>query len=262
MENNKKLGVDYSPKEIELLYEELDELTNGEIDEKSLNRIIEINEILYNLNPAAAIPSAEDSWKEFSEKYLSDSISTKKQSSIKSIHKSILLIAAILIIVFSGSIMAGANVFDIIHRWGDETVQVEPGVDSSSNDNQFKTFKNIDELEDYIGFKIMKPRFEDAENLSIDIEYYDANGLIVIYYVNKITSDLISLKIKTVDNKSVIQFEKDPGVAETVEQNGINYYIFKNTVYTKINWGYNSMVYSISGTFDNDEAKKIIKTIK
>ena len=261
MENKNKLGVDYSKEDIVTLYEELDKLIAGEIDDQTLNRIEQINEILYVINPAAKTPRVEESWKDFERKYLFDLTLRKKINLYRLVRKNLLFTAIIVTILFSGSILVGANVFDIIHLWDDESVQVEQNVDIDTQDNQFTTFNNINELEDYLGFKIMQPHFNGINELSTNIEYYSSAKMIVIYYTEQDKSELISLKIKAVDGYSTIQFEKSEENVEIVKQNDVEYYIYKNNDFTKIQWAFNSWVYSLSGTFDNDEAKRIIESI-
>ena len=194
----------------------------------------------------------------------------KKNSTTPSWIKRLVAAAAIIILIFSGSITAkafGFDLWEVIVKWTQETFHfgyIENNSDTNNpevNDNVVYSGlqKALDEFDITVA---LVPRWIPEGYIESDIRTFDTPKQ--KQFIAKYQNGEAILKIWIADylDSYPSQIEQSGKVLEVYESNGVKYYIVENEDQLRAAWVVDSYECYISGSLSIDELKHMIDSIE
>ena len=188
----------------------------------------------------------------------------KKNSTATNWVKRLVASAAIIILIFSGSITAkafGFDLWEIIVKWTQETFHFGEWGNSNADDSlPYTSLQNMLE-EGEITTSLVPCWFPDGYELAdINVERKPNQ----IAYKAKYTNDdqVLIIMIRDYLDKVPVYVEQSEGLVEEYEVAGITYYLFENYEYSRAVWLYESYECDISGEVTIDDLKKMIDSVQ
>lgn len=293
----KKAAFDHmSTEELEqLLRAHSQSSANTGIDE--VFSILEVIEKREKMNPSGKYTDVDTAWDSFNKNYRpasneteslydfavdikDNAISHSDSNESKTIgtrrlikHKVLIRLAAVLssllIVLFSGAIVAralGFNLWNVVAHWTMETFgfsstlsddQASPGIQNGQN--KFKSLQ--DALDTYkITAKLVPSWLPNGYSLQ-NIDLNETPKQTTIHANYRSSDNEIIIMITSYTKPVERTYEKDGGNVIEYEMDETKYYIMSNLDQTNIIWQIENYECSISGAFSIDEAKEIINSI-
>ncbi|MCC8013685.1 MAG: DUF4367 domain-containing protein [Eubacterium sp.] len=256
--------------EVEVLNGELDDLIDKDnLGEKDFARLDEINARLDEINPLPYKFPKKEVWKRFEDEYLTEDMpktdtheSKKPGGKGKTFRRLRLVgIATMMVIVISicSNLFVGANKFSGYRTVSDELLTIS-GSDPEEND--FKMFSSVEELEEYTENDFLLPVFLPDEYKFSYAVYSKTTGYSTISFISEenLDEELI-FRIKPLENEANDDIQEENGEANVITHNNISYNVFQRDGAVVIEWAYDGYLYELNGNINEEEVEKIIDSI-
>ena len=263
--------------EIKRLREELAKAMERMEDEFSLERIDELTAKLERLEGAESDFDVKEAKAEFFQKYypLAEKREERNQQREHTGRKkglcrrgkaAVVLAAAFLCLNGATVAIAGMNLFEAIFQWDEETFQIgvaENTVEIPVGEDKTMLFSEEGtawaELEADFGAEI--PTIGAFADMEIKNMKKFQSGIAAIDFLDG--KDEYNYSVYRMDYGHTSMIVEKTG-EEPIEYNldGITYYFVQNRRWAVIVWQYENQIYTISGDFEIEQAKAIIKSIQ
>lgn len=250
-----------------------------------IDTILYISKILAEREDSGAdkFTSVEESWKKFNDHYRSmesdgkslydDSTtavepakSMNHRRPLKSILKVACIAAALLVLLFAGSLVAYAEGYDLwgaVAEWTMETFGFELKADDIQVDGIYGDFEEVTTMLESKGilFDVL-PRWlpEGYSYETMEIIENPMKKMLHLKFVSR-EDDPIGLTIALHKNSAPRSYEKDENLVQTYEQGGIQHYVFQNNEETTIVWMVGNCECYLCGSISSADVVKIIDSI-
>ena len=194
----------------------------------------------------------------------------KKNSTTPNWVKRLVAAAAIIILIFSGSITAkafGFDLWEIIVKWTQETFHfgyVSNGeIGEGPNEYSTEVFLGLQAaLDDYEIEASLVPSWIPAGYEEISIKTFDTPKQRQFFGHYQNGNDLLKIWICDYLDSYPTQIEQSGSVLEVYESGGIKYYFVENEDQLRVAWVVDSFECYISGPLSIEELKKMVDSIE
>jgi len=254
----------------EALEEELAELMLEDSDE-ALDLIDAYVEELDKRDPCIPASTAEDSLKEFQDKYstlfaeavsVADKTSEEKSRPIRRFrlarHLSIAAIIVVMVVFFAVQ-ASGINILDAIARWTSETFGFVSYGENAEGVPNTEYNELLAALDRYEITDVNIPSYLPDGYVQAELNVAEDGSMFVAVYQSEDSTIAIQLRMKTDDTLGSI--EKDNMNPIVYPVNGVDHYIMVNTGTYLAAWECNGYECSIYGVPSEDELYAMINSI-
>lgn len=195
----------------------------------------------------------------------------KKNSTAPNWVKRMVAAAAIIILIFSGSITAkafGFDLWEVIVKWTQETFHFGYINNGDTTEQEPKEEDSVA----YAGLEAALNEFDVTAPLvpswipegyvEADVRTFDTPKQRQFTAIYQCDDKVIKIWIENYLDSSPLQIEQDESVVEVYENGGIKYYIFSDTDSLQAAWVYENFSCYISGPLSLSEIKQIIDSIE
>lgn len=194
----------------------------------------------------------------------------KKNSTTPNWIKRLVAAAAIIILIFSGSITAkafGFDLWEIIVKWTQETFHFgyssNAGSGQGPNEHSTEVFKGIQSaLDDYDINTALVPAWIPEGYEEMDIKVLDTPKQRQIMGMYQSGTKIITIWITDYLDTYPSQIEQSDSVIDVYESDGVKYYLVENNDQLRAAWVVDSFECYISGPLSVEELKHMIDSIE
>lgn len=215
-------------------------------------------------NTGHAGKTALEAFESFKQNYMPATAPVKTKSGLPRWFRTLAATAAVLVLIFAGSVTArafGFNIWKTVVQWTQETFHFGDWGNTGSENNL--DYASLQEAMDKGNTPswLVPTWFPDGFELSeIKVQQSPLKKIYKALYTNGVKS--LSITVQDYLNQNPVYVEQSDGLVEEYEVGGITYYLCSNQDNNRVVWLHESYECDISGEVTIEELKQMIHSIQ